>query len=530
MRTQIIRAGWRLRLALLVAGVGLLAASAGRAVELVDAARRGDTAVVESELQRGVDANSQSADGTTALHWAVYNDDAALVEKLVRAGADANAVNDYGSTPLSEAAVVGNPAIVALLLDAGSEVDARGKDGQTALMVVARDNNVEAARLLLEHGADVDAKEDWREQTALIWAAAQKQPEMIRLLLAHGADPNARSKPNDWQRQVSAERRRLYRPFGGLTALMYAAREGCADCARALVEGGADIDLSDNRNVTPLIMALDNLHFDTAAYLVEAGATLDMWDWWGRTPLYMAVDMNTLSPGGRPDRRSTDKTTALEVIEQILERGANPDIQIKIMPPYRESGDRGCDRMLNTGATPLLRAAKTFDAPAMRLLIAHGARLDLPNLDGITPIMAAAGYGSVECDVRGYGPGIPNYLTSDVQEKSIEALRILLDAGATIDDRSTAGSRGGRGPGQTALFGAAFWGWDDVVKFLVEQGAEIDVADVEGRTPVDAALGRAGGHDRGSSIQVFEQTAELLKNLCSAEPGCDLTAPEPPPS
>ena len=500
------------------------------AQELVAAAQQRDERAVSQELERGADVNSRSPDGTSALHWAVYNDDEQLVKRLIAAGADVNAANNFGSTPLSEAAVIGNAGVVALLLDAGANVDALGKDGQTALMILARSDKVAAARLLIEHGADVNAKETWREQTALIWAAAQSQPAMIRLLLEHGADPNARSKPTDWQRQISAERRRQYRPFGGLTALLYASREGCVECARALVQGGADPDLSDPRNVTPLIMALDNLHFDVAAYLVEAGATLDMWDWWGRTPLYMAVDMSTLTPGGRPDRRSTDETTGLEVIEQILMAGANPNVQLKLSPPYRDSADRGCDSMLNTGATPLLRAAKTFDAAAMRLLLAHGARVDLPNGNGITPLMAAAGYGSVECDIRGYGPGIPHYLTSDVEQKSIEALRVLLEGGAHINDRTTGAARGGRGPGQTALFGAAFWGWNDVATFLVESGAKIDLADNEDRTPLDAALGRAGGHERGSSVQVFEDMAELLRTLCGAQAGCNLAAPQRPTS
>jgi ankyrin repeat protein len=186
--------------------------------------------------------------------------------------------------------------------------------------------------------------------------------------------------------------------------------------------------------------------------------------------------------------------------------------------------------MLNTGATPLLRAAKTFDVAAIRLLVAHGARIDLPNANGITPLMAAAGYGSVECDIRGYGPGIPHYLTKDVEEKSIAALTVLLDGGADINERTAGAARGGRGPGQTALFGAAFWGWNDVAKFLVEHGAKIDVADAEGRTPVDAALGKAGGHERGSSVKVFDDTAELLRTLCGAQADCDLAAPKRPAS
>ena len=245
---------------------------------------------------------------------------------LLAAGADPNVANDYGATPLGEAAVAANTAVIEKLLAAGADANGIGKDGETPLMVLARSSNVEAARLLIQGGADVNAAEAWRGQTALIWAAAQKQPAMVKLLVDSGADPNARSKPNDWDRQVSGEKRRQYRPFGGLTALMYAAREGCADCARALVEGGADIDLAGSRNITPLIMALENMNFDTAAYLLEAGAAVDVWDWWGRTPLYMAVDLNTVPHGGRPDRLSTDATPAIVLVERILERGANPNV------------------------------------------------------------------------------------------------------------------------------------------------------------------------------------------------------------
>jgi uncharacterized protein len=517
VRASIIGACSRLAAA---GALALLGASSAFATSLLDAARHGDHAAAVAELGHGAEANAKAADGTTALHWAVYHDDADLVARLIKAGADVNAANDYGSTPLTEAVTAGDTAVVKRLLDAGADARAPGKDGATALMLVARGNNVEAAHLLIEHGADVNAKEAWRGQTALIWAAAQQQPAMVKLLLKSGADPNARSNSNDWDRQVSGEKRRLYRPFGGLTALMYAAREGCVECARALVEGGADPDLSGYRNITPLIMALDNLHFDTAAYLVQAGATLDMWDWWGRTPLYMAVDMNTLPRGGRPDRASTDKTTALQLVQTILERGANPNVQIKILPPYRERGaDRGCDAMLVTGATPLLRAAKTFDTDAMKLLIAHGAKLDLPNSSGITPMHAAAGYGSLECDIRGYGPGIPQYMTADVQQRAIAALQVLLDAGESPNVVTTGGGRG-KGPGQTPLFGAGFWGWSDVVQFLAAHGANVGARDADGRTAVDAALGRAGGHERGSSIKVFEGTAELLRSLCRDQPGC----------
>lgn len=495
--------------------------------DLLRAARANDTTVALAAIEDGVAVDARDPDGTTALHWAAYHGNAELAKRLVAAGADVAAVNEFGSTPLAEAANVGNAAVIEALLEGGAAVDALGADGQTALMIVARSSNTAAARVLIEHGADVNAREAWRDQTALMWAAAQSQPEMVALLVEHGAEVDARSAVNDWPRQVTAEPRRMYRPFGGLTPLLFAAREGCLECVRALVAGGANPNLTDPKGVTPLFLAIDNFHFDTAKFLIEVGANPNKWDWWGRTPLYSAVDVNTLPHGGRADRRSLDTTTSLEIIEMLLTAGAWPNVQLKLLAPFRHIGDdRGCDLMLVAGVTPLLRAAKTFDTDAMRLLIAHGANVDLPNDGGITPLMAAAGVGSVECDPRGYGPGIPHYVTADVEQKSIEALKLLLDAGADVNRRTTSGRAAARSAGRTALFGAAFWGWSDVVDYLVERGAKIDVAEQSGLTPVDAALGRAGGHGRGSTIEVYEDTAARLRELCAQQADCNLSSPD----
>lgn len=517
----------RARLAWAMASAVLLLGSHGVAAQdLVDAAERGDSAAALELISKGEDVNEAAADGTTALHWAVYYEDLALAEQLIAAGAAVDVTNDYGSSPVSEAAIAGNAAIMQALLEAGADPNQRNADAQTPLMVVARSANVEVARLLIEHGADVNATETWRGQTALMWAAAQRQPEMVALLVEHGADVDARSVINDWARQVSAEARRHYRPTGGLTPLLLAAREGCLECARHLLDGGADVSLADPDNVTPLFLAIDNLHFDTAKLLLERGANPNRWDRWGRSPLYSAVDMNTVPAGGRPDRPSLDETTALDMIELLLEAGANPNVQIKMTQPYRSIvDDRGCDRMLNQpGPTPLLRAAKAFDTEAMQLLIEHGALIELPNDDGLTPFMAAAGLGSVECDTRGPSGRIPQYYDEDIEQQSLAALELLLEAGADIHARTRI--KGGRSTleGQTALHGAAFWGWNDVVEFLVSHGARIDAVDANGMTPVDAALGRAGGNGRGNRIDVFEDTAELLRALCARQPDCELPA------
>lgn len=503
-------------------GIAIAMLGQASAADLVEAVERGNAAAALELIAAGEDVNAADADGTSPLHWAVYYEHVELVNRLLAAGAEVDAKNDYGSSPISEAAISGNAEIVRSLLEAGADPELANADGETALMIVARSANVEAARLLIEHGADVNATEEWRGQTALMWAAAQNQPGMVALLIEHGADVDARSVINNWARQVSAEARRHYRPTGGLTPLLLAAREGCLECARHLLDGGADVSLADPDNITPLFLAIDNLHFDTAKLLLERGANPNRWDRWGRTALYSAVDMKTVPAGGRPDRASLDDSTALDMIEMLLAAGANPNVQIKMTQPYRSIvDDRGCDRMLNQpGPTPLLRAAKAFDTQAISLLLEHGA-LMLPNEDGVAPVMAAAGLGSVECDTRGPSGRIPQYYDDNIEQQSIAALEMLLEAGADIN--ATTAVRSGRGTleGQTALHGAAFWGWNEVVEFLVAHGARIDVEDANGMTPVDAALGRAGGNGRGSRIDVFEDTADLLRSLCERQAECD---------
>lgn len=475
----------------------LLAAAA----PLVDAVKSGNRSAALALLDQRVDVNTPEPDGTTALHWAVHQNDLDLADRLIRAGANINAKNDYGATPMSEAALVGNGALIERLLKAGADVESPNADGQTALMIVARAGHLEAARILLRHGAKVNAVEHWRGQTALMWAAAQSQPAMVKELIAHGADVNARSTVNNWQRQVTAEPRAVYRPAGGWTPLLYAAREGCVECARTLVEGGADLNLADPEGISPLLMAVINTRFDLAGSLIKLGADANKWDLWGRTPLYAAVDLNTIPRGGRPDRPSLDETTSLQIVEMLLDAGANPNAQLKLAPPFRNIGnDRGLDGMLTTGATPLLRAAKALDAAAIRVLVAKGADLKLANTRGMTPLMAAAGLGSVDADTRGI------YTTEDVQKRSIESLTLLLEAGGDINAKDSRGL--------TPLHEAARWGWNDVVKFLVLKGANLDAKDNRGMTPVDSALGKAGGNSRGGQrIDVHEDTAELLLKL-----------------
>src|SRR5215471_2774799 len=292
-----------LQVTLALLGLTAFAATTGD-LSLVDAAKSGDHTAALALIAAHADVNIAEVEGTTPLHWAVHRNDVELVERLIRSGARAEIRNNYGVTPLAEAAVVGNATVLKLLLDAGANVNSTNADGQTALMVIARTNNVDAAKLLVSHGAKVNAVENWRGQTALMWAAAEGQAAMVKLLAAGGADVNARSKVNNWDRGTTAEGTGLgakYLPVGGLTPLLFAARQGHLDCAQALVEAGADKDLQDPDGISPMITAIVNAHYDVAQYLAERGADVNLADQFGRTALWAVVDMHTLPHSTRPD-------------------------------------------------------------------------------------------------------------------------------------------------------------------------------------------------------------------------------------
>jgi uncharacterized protein len=465
---------------------------------IADAVRDGDRAGAIALLKQHADANVPEPDGTTALHWAVRQDDGELVDRLIKAGANVKAANRYGVTALYLACVNGSAPVIAKLMDAGANANAATTEGETPLMTVARTGSVEAAKVLLAHGADVNAKEQWRQQTPLMWAVAESHPEMAQELIAHGADVNARQVTWNWERQMTKEPREKWMPLGGLTPLLFAARQGCLDCARILLKAGAEINAADPNNVSPALMALINGHYDFAKFLIDQGADPNIADETGRTPLYAAVDMHTMPGSNRPAPSEIEnKLTSMDLIQALLARGANVNVQLKKIQPYRTKLDRGDDTMLGTGTTPLLRAAKAGDAGVIEALLAKGGDAKLATKFGITPVMAAAGLGTKEEDTTG---------RKKTEAEAMASIKLCLDAGADVNAVDN--------QGQTALHGAAQKGWDQVVQFLADHGAKLDVKDKRGRTPLDAAMGLLGnGGFDGSRRDVHESTAALLRKL-----------------
>ena len=341
------------------------AAPAGNTT-LLDAAESGDRATALRLLAQHADANLAGADGSTAIMYAAANDDLELVRALIKAGAKVKLKNQLGTSALTEASIIGSAPIVEALLKAGADPNFKTPDGETPLMAAARSGKVEAAKLLSAAGADINTKETFGGQSAIMWAAAQSQADMVKFLASKDASLNEHGKVNiSGSARSSQEPRPKDLNKGGFTGLHYAAREGCVACVQNLLAAHADPDSEDPDRETPLLLALENLHFDTAAVLVKGGADLDKWDLFGRSPVYMAADVSTLPMKGNGAIAvfpSQDKLTAVDVGRHDARTGRECNIQLKRRPPYATSRRIAAETaMLAQGATPLLRAARGGD-------------------------------------------------------------------------------------------------------------------------------------------------------------------------
>ena len=488
---------------LLIALVVALTFGAGGAeLRLVDAVKAGNRDAVRALLKQPAATaavNTPEADGTTALHWAARADDVDMARLLTGAGANANAVNRYGVTPLSLAAGNASEAMVRLLLEAGADPSATIRGGETILMAAARTGSPEAVRLLLDRGANVHAREQSLGENALMWAAAENHPEAVKLLVERGADVNARTNTLVWAKdRFGLEGVLTILPHGRWTSLMYAARQGSLDAARALVDEGATVDLLDPDGTTAMAVAIINGHYDVAAMLVETGADPNIADTAGMAALYAAVDMNTLGEVyGRPARKSTSLVPALELMKTLLDHRADPNAQLRSSALQRAHTPG--EPLLGEGTTPLMRAAKHGDAAAIRLLLSRGADPALPQKNHTTALMFAAG--------NGRGTGV---FTKDIgtERDLIESVKALVEHGVDVNVFND--------NGQTAMHFAAQVS-DDLVRYLAAHGAKLDPRDKQGHTPADLALGVGARGRAGGPPPVRQGTAALLRQLISAQ-------------
>lgn len=450
-------------IALIALSLDASSATASDAV-LADAAERNAYAAVQTLIAGKADVNAPQADGMTALHWSVYHDETRLTSALIKAGADVRTQNRYGVTPLSIACTNGNGDIVKLLLTAGADSNATLDGGETALMTASRTGRLRPVQLLLEHGARVD-ETDWKKQTPLMWAAAEGHADVVRSLLKAGADPDVKLK-------------------SGFTPLFFAVREGQADVVFALLEAGADINdtmqpersgpKSPVKGTSPLVLAVENGHFELAAALLKAGADPND-QRSGYTALHTLTWVRKPNRGdsadGDPAPIGSGSLSSLDLVTRLVESGADVNLRLK-------KGRSGRGRLNQTGATAFLMAADTADVPFMKRLLELGADPQIPNADDCTPLLAAAGIGSL-------APGEE----AGTEEEALAAVSLLIEQGLDInavDDN-----------GETAMHGAAYKSLPRMAAFLASHGADINVwhrRNKYGWTPLLIAQGHRPGN------------------------------------
>jgi ankyrin repeat protein len=496
---------------------------------LVDAARNGNVEAVRSLLKGGADPNQVAADGSTAVHWAVHADNLVMLNALLAAGAKPEAVTRYKITPLTLAAQNGNADLVERLLTAGANPDTTSEEGQTPLMTAARNGSVAAVRALLKRGAQVGLAESFRGQTALMFAAGEGNTDAAKLLLEFGAKRDERSK-------------------GGYTPLLFAVRNNRIATVRFLLEQGANVNDKIPDGTSALSLAILNADFDLAAMLLDSGADPNVPDPRGH-PLHVVVWLH--QPGAPPDfamngedprpvPRPRGKLSHLDIARKLLEKGADPNVTITWGDPrFNSAGVARSPANLNIGrhyltyqgATPFYLAARNGDEPMMRVLAAGGADPVKSTRFGITPLMGAACLDYYEGETAGPFSGVP-------ESQRLEAVKLALALGNQINARTTFGDYKMIGTPEetllkypdnfrelidlgmgdprfadsTALHGAVICNQPSIVKYLIDQGAEVNAKNRLGWTP----LMIAGGLYIANAHKTSPGSAQILREALDA--------------
>jgi uncharacterized protein len=513
-------------LTLFVSGALLVA---GSDLRLIEAAKSGDVNQVRGLLAQHVPTTAVDADGSTALHGAVRSDNVEIVDLLIANGADVKAATRYRITPLSIACGNGDATIIERLLKAGADVNSTSEEGQTALMTAALTGKVDAVKVLLTHGAKVNVQEPVRGQTALMWAASEGNTTTVELLIEFGADVKTKSK-------------------SGFTPLLFAVRNGHKETVEALLAHGANANDTAPDGTSALNVAVVNACFEVGSFLLNHGADPNAPDARGSALHTLAWLRKPGSDGGNGlGKRSwapplpTGNMSALELAKALLEHGANPNVRINYKERTFDEGGTsrnpplihlGRHYLTFSGATPFYLAARNGDAPYMRLLAEHGADTKMPNVLGITPLIAAAGLDYWEGESAGPYTGVTEAERLDAVKLAIE-LGNDINAAANFGDykmdgtpeymllyyplnmKDLAGTVPGdpRWGGTTALHAAVVSGQPSIVQYLVDHAAKLDAKTRTGWTP----LMMAGGVFFANSKKEFPAAAAILKKAMAEQ-------------
>ncbi len=490
----------------------LLASSPAADIRLADQAMEGNLDGVRWLLSQQVDVNSAQADGMTALHWAAYRDDLEMAEILLAAKANPEPSTRVGAvTPLILAARNGSPSLIAALLKAGADPSKAASTGGSPLMAAATAGNVDAVKALVDAGADLNAREKTNGETALMFAAWEDRGDAIRLLIARGAHPGLTSfvtlldEPQFDDDGLPIPRRKGQQSggssvMGGMTALLFAARDGNLAAVKALVESGADINQVSGGDASSAInIAIANGHYTVSKYLLDHGADPNLANLDGLTPLYATVNMRyapvSWAPNPRTDQEAVDST---ELLQALLERGANPNARVRGKLWFSPtSHDRGW--VDHRGATAFWRAAMSSDVEAMRILVAGGADPNLATDSGVTPLMVAAGIGWT------------GNFNQNAPDSWMKAIEYCLELGADVNASETR-------KGYTALHGAASRGDDEMVQYLVARGAKVDAINKDGNSPADMAFGPSRFFiPSPSTVDLLVKLGSPFQNNCRSD-------------
>ena len=536
---------------LLVAGE--LAPAQTRQGSLASLIQKGDRKSALALIRAGADVNEAQPDGTRPIHWAVYRMDYELLDALIANTAKADVTNEFGDTPLAEAVKVTDARMVKTLLDAGAGPEGANLDGETALMLAIKGGELPIVRILINAGANVNTVEKEHRQTPLMYAAGatKNAGQMVKLLLSKGADVKPRALSYDWPSHISEEPRVQYHPFGGLTALLYAARDGCYDCVEALIAAGADPNVPTPEGVTPLMIALDNDNNDIAKLLLDHGANPGVWDWYGRTALFIAIDRKVggSSGGGLKvpvEASHSGRFSAMDIVRALLAANVDANPELRMHRPTRGGyTGRFSDPLQDTGCTPLLRAVLASDMEIVQVLLAKCASPNIKAM-GLTSFLVAAGAVSGPRGGSGAASAEPNMKLLDL------LLKQGADVNAQVTGTKTYSMRISRSPatneGMTALHIATQGGRADLVRYLLEKGADTEIVDSNGHKAIDlinagngnpaapakpvaggtqpavatvapsAGPGGRGASQRGATVASAAEIRALLENAASKKP------------